>query len=213
MTVMLARLSLVQWLSPAFPTGAFACSHGLEHAIATGRIGTAAETASWLRDILELGAGWQDAVLLALALRAGADRDRLDALARALQPSAERLAETLDQGAAFAATVAALTGRDHPARALPVAVGEAAAPLGLPAAEVIAHYLHAFAGSLVSVAVRFVPLGQTAGQAVLGGLHRPIAALAARAVRADEDDLGGAALGADLAAMRHETMATRIFRT
>ncbi|PKP74000.1 MAG: urease accessory protein UreF, partial [Alphaproteobacteria bacterium HGW-Alphaproteobacteria-6] len=189
MTATLARLSLVQWLSPAFPTGAFACSHGLEQAIASGRIGTAAETASWLRDILDVGAGWQDAVLVSLALRTDADPDaldRLDALARALQPSAERLAETLDQGTAFAATVAALTGRALPARALPVAVGEAAAPLGLPAAEVIAHYLHGFAANLVSAAVRFVPLGQTAGQAVLGGLHRPIAALAARAAGAGE---------------------------
>ncbi len=208
-----ALLSLIQWLSPAFPTGGFACSHGLEWAISAGRVGSARALAAWLADLLDCGAGWQDAVLLSLALRAGADHAALDDLARALQPSAERLSETLDQGRAFAATVAALTGRDLPPRALPVAVGAAARPLGLDPAEVIGLYLHAFAGNLVSVATRFVPLGQTEGQAVLHGLHRPIADLARRAAGAEEGDLGGAALGADLAAFRHETMDVRLFRT
>ena len=30
------RLSLIQWLSPGFPTGGFAYSHGLEQAMADG---------------------------------------------------------------------------------------------------------------------------------------------------------------------------------
>ncbi|WP_347311249.1 urease accessory protein UreF [Defluviimonas sp. SAOS-178_SWC] len=213
MTALIARLDLIQYLSPAFPTGAFAYSHGLEWAIADGRVKSASALTNWLTDILRFGAGWQDAVLLSLALRTGADLGALDDLARALQPSAERLAETLDQGAAFAATVSALTGRDLAARALPVAVGEATAPLGLPEEEVIAQYLHAFAGNLVSAAIRFMPLGQTEGQAVLHRLHPAIVEIARRAAGADEADLGGATLGADLAAMRHETMEVRIFRT
>jgi len=208
-----ARLTLVQWLSPAFPTGAFAYSHGLEAAIAEGKIASGTDLALWLSGILEFGAGWQDAVLLSMALKDGAEHGALDELARALQPSAERLSETLDQGAALAVTVAALTGRDLPARALPVALGEAAAGLALAPAEVIGLYLHAFASNLVSAAVRFVPLGQTEGQVVLAGLHARIAALAERAAHAGEGDLGGAALGADMAAMRHETMETRIFKT
>ena len=208
-----ARLTLAQWLSPSFPTGAFAYSHGLEWAIAEGRIGSAGDLAPWLGGILDHGSGWQDAVLLSLALCKGADHDALDDLARALQPSSERLTETLDQGAALALTVAALTGRVLPPRALPVALGEAAAPLGLDRHEVIGLYLHAFAGNLVAAAVRFVPLGQTEGQAVLAGLHGRIADLAVRAAESGEDDLGGVALGADMAALRHEGMETRIFRT
>ena len=205
-------LSLVQWLSPAFPTGAFAASHGLEWEIAQG-MRSADQVAGWLADVLAFGAGWQDAVLLALALRPGADHDALAGVARALAGSAERLSETLDQGTAFARTVAGVTGRDLPAWPLPVAVGQAAAGLGLPVAEVVALYLHGFAGNLVTVAVRFVPLGQTEGQAVLAGLHPLIGELAARAVGAGLDDLASAAFRADLAAMRHETMDVRIYRT
>jgi urease accessory protein len=137
----------------------------------------------------------------------------LAALAVALQPSAERLRETAEQGAAFARAVGALAGRESVAYPLPVAVGAAAAGLGLPAAQVIALYLHGFASNLVSVAVRFVPLGQNDGQAALASLHPLIDALALEAAGLGVEDITTAAFGADLAAMRHETMDVRIFKT
>lgn len=206
-------LTLMQYLSPAFPTGAFAYSHGLEWAISAGRMRSAADMRDWLSGVLEHGTGWQDAVLLSLALRPGADHDALSCLARALQSSAGRLAETTDQGAAFARTVAAMTGRHLPARPLPVAVGEAAAGLGLAAETIIACYLHAFTANLVSVATRFVPLGQTEAQRVPASLHPLIAAIAARAAVAGEDDIRSASLAADLAAMAQETLDVRLFRS
>ncbi len=206
-------LTLVQWLSPSFPTGGFAYSHGLEAAIAGGEVTSAPALRQWLAEVLEFGAGRQDAVLLVQALAPGADHGALDALARALAPSSERLMETLDQGTAFARTVAGLTGRDLPPRCLGVAVGEAAAPLGLMPEQVVTLYLHSFASTLTSVAMRFMPLGQAAGQAVLTALHPTIEAVAAEAITLGLDDLGTAALGADMAAMRHETMEVRIFRT
>jgi urease accessory protein len=208
-----ALLSLVQWLSPAFPTGAFACSHGLEQVITDGQVHDSATLTNWLIEILTLGTGRQDAILLAHALDEDADHDALSDMARALAPSLERLTETLDQGAAFARTVAALTGQDRPPRPLPIAVGAAAGALGLPKAQVIALYLHAFASNLVSVAVRFVPLGQTDGQRVLATLHPLIGQIANDAAQASLDDIGTASFAADIAAMRHETLAVRIFRT
>jgi urease accessory protein len=206
-------LTLVQWLSPAFPTGGFAYSHGLEQVVTDGIVRDGTGLGRWLGDVLRHGAGRQDAILLSAALRRDADHGRLAAMACALAPSAERLSETCEQGAAFARTVSAVTGRALPPRPLPVALGEAASPLGLPAEQVIGLYLHAFASNLVSAAVRFVPLGQNDGQSVLAALHPRIAALAAEAVELDLCDLTSAALGADLAAMRHETMEVRIFKT
>lgn len=206
-------LALVQYLSPAFPTGGFAYSHGLEQVIAEGTVRDAAALEAWLSDVLRHGAGWQDAVLLALTLREGADPAALADLARALAPSSERLRETEEQGAALARTVAALTGRALPPAPLPVALGQAAQPLGLPPAQVIALFLHSFASNLVSVATRAVPLGQTEAQAVLARLHPLCQALAERAALAGEADLGAAALAADLAAMRHETLDVRLWKT
>jgi urease accessory protein len=209
----LGLLQLVQWLSPAFPTGAFAYSHGLEFEVSAGRVTSAVELDDWLRGVLGFGAGWQDAVILSQALDLNANLSALATLAEALAPSAERLVETLEQGAAFARATSALTGFDLPACALPVAVGQAARTLSLPKTQVIALYLHGFTANLVSAAVRFVPLGQTEGQGVLAGLHPVIQSLAAKAATATLDDLATSALRADLASMRHETMPVRIFRT
>lgn len=207
------QLTLIQWLSASFPTGAFAYSHGLEQALADGVVTDAAGFSDWLTGVLEHGAGWQDAVLLSLALRPDADHPALADLARALAPSAERLAETLDQGTAFARTVSALTGRRIAAAPLPVALGAAASVLALPPDDIIAQAVHAFAANLCTVATRAIPLGQTEGQAVLAAQHGRITALATRAVTATEDDLGNAALAADLWALRHETLDVRIYRT
>lgn len=207
----IAHLTVVHWLSPGFPTGAFAYSHGLESEVANGTVRDAASLETWLGNILRFGAGWQDAVLLCAALTE--DCDALDDLARAVQPSAERLQESAGQGAAFARTVAGMTGRILPSRLLPVAVGEAAAPLGLPRQDVIALYLQGFAGNLVTIAIRHLPLGQTEGQGVLTRLLPLIHDLARAAATAPLDALGSCALAGDLAAFQHETQEVRIFRT
>ncbi len=208
-----ADLTLVQLLSPAFPTGAFAYSHGLEQVIADGTVHDAASLGDWLGAVLRYGSGWQDAVLLGMALQSGADLDAVDALALALAASAERLTETTEQGAAFARAAAQVVGTPQPPRALPVAVAAATRPLGPPPERVIALYMQGFATNLVTIGVKAIPLGQSAGQGVLAGLLPDIAAQAARAVTAGPDDLGTACLAADLAAMRHETLETRIYRT
>lgn len=208
-----ARLLAVQLLSPAFPTGAFAYAQGLEWVMDQGAVRDGATLAVWLADVLEHGSGWSDAVILSLALRPGADLAALDDLARALCLTAERLTEVMEQGAAFARAAAALTGAPADAAALPVAVGRACAGLGLTRAEVIALFLHGQALAQVQAAVRFMPLGQGEGQRILAGLSPLILRLAARAGDAGEDDLGGCAIGAEMAQALHETMETRIFRT
>ncbi len=208
-----AALTLQHWLSPAFPTGAFAYSHGLEQVVARGEVHDAGSLEVWLIDIMCFGTGWQDAVLLSLALSEGSDLDHLDAFAVALQPSSERLTEAQEQGAAFARTVAQITGRDLPARTLPIAVAEAAHPLGLPREVVIAAYLQAFLTNLVTIAIRHIPLGQGAGHGVLARCLERVPELAQDATLAQMDALGNSCLSADLAAMEHETKDIRLFRT
>ena len=202
-------LTLTQWLSPAFPLGSFAYSHGLEAAIAAGQVTDAAGLERWLRVVLTRGTGIMDATLLCHAL-AGAE---MAPTARALAPSRERWEEAEAQGTAFVDTVNAITGQTLSPAPLPVAVGVAARGLSLSGEEVAALYLHAFTSNLVSAAVRFVPLGQSEGQAVLSRLHDDIAATAKRATAMDIADLGTAAPGADMAAMAHETLNVRIFKT
>jgi urease accessory protein len=211
---------LFAWFSPAFPTGGFAWSHGLETTAAEGLAGNEHALGDWLEDVLTRGAGWNDAVLFALAYRAAAsgDDDALNdiaALAAALSPSRERLAETLGQGEAFLAAVRtgwpAAAPELHGRTSYPVAAGAACALIGAPLRAALGAYLTTFCANLIAAGVRLSACGQSGGVRVLARLHPLIARSAARAETAGEDDLGACALAADIASMRHETLEGRLF--
>lgn len=205
-------LKLTQMLSPGFPISAYAYSHGLEAEIANGRVLTGGDLKDWVATVLEAGAGLCDAALM-LAAFGGEPADDLSDLARALAGSAERWEETRDQGAALARTLASMGQGDGVARPYPVAMGLAARGLDLSPETLAALYLQAFAANLVSAAVRFVPLGQAEGQRVLAGLHFVIDRVARRVATEGLEAIGQASFGADLAAMEHEGLEVRIFRT
>jgi urease accessory protein len=58
-------LLLLTWMSPAFPTGAFAYSHGLEWAIDSRLLRVGEDLKGWIGDLLRQGSGWNDAVIFA----------------------------------------------------------------------------------------------------------------------------------------------------
>ncbi len=205
-------LILSQWLSPAFPIGAFAFSHGIEAAVADGRITDASGLRDWLTDLLEHGSARSDVVLLAAAYRSE-DLAEVQETALAIQPSAERLEETVQLGAAFGRTVRDVWSLDLPDLAYPVAVGRAAALRGLPLEETAGLYAQAFLSNLVSAAIRLVPLGQTEGQGVLASLQERCHDLAEEAPGFTLDDLASTAFLSDVQAMRHETHSPRIFQS
>jgi urease accessory protein len=210
-----ALLKLMTWLSPAFPVGGFSYSNGLEWAVRSAAVKSAADVEAWLADILDHGAAWCDAVLFAEAWRACGDANRFAKaveLARALAPSAERLLETTQQGAAFA--MASQPWRSGSGDApYPIAVGALAGRHGIALDLALAAFLNAQLSNLVSAAVRLVPLGQSEGVAILARLAPAVACTASRAAVSSLDDLGGFAFTADIASMKHETLEPRLFRT
>ena len=210
-------LHLLAWLSPAFPTGGFAYSHGLEWAVEAGDIRDGDTLHAWLTDVLAHGSGRSDTVLLRHAHRAGFDLGALGdivSLAMAVAPARERRDEALYQGRAFLLAVTAWLGMALPAdMPYAVAVGAAAGRAGVPEDDAAAAYLQAFASNLISAAVRLVPLGQTTGLRVLVALEDTIVSVADATQGATLDDVGGCAFRSDLAAMRHETQYTRLFRS
>ena len=171
-----ALWKLATWLSPSYPVGAFAYSHGLESAVAAGDVTDAASAAGWIGDCVAQGAGRGDAILLAHAWRAeragdAAALDELAELALALAPSSKRWLETEAQGAAFAAATGAAWDHELAPQPYPVAVGRAAARHALPLGPTALCYLHAFASNLVSACVRLVPLGPERRPAGAGVAH------------------------------------------
>jgi len=229
-----ALYRLLAFLSPAFPTGAFTYSHGLEQVIEEGRVKTAGDLARWLEDILRYGAGRSDAILLKetfqAAMRGDAETVReLRELGLALQPSRERHLETSAQGTAFfdavskswlpeeggqaGALVRSFAGTGREPWPYPVALGLVCAAHRIPENAAVMSFLHAFAANIVSAAVRAVPLGQSDGQKVLAGLEPVVFEVAAEAQRSGQDDLGSSVFLADIASMAHETQYSRLFRS
>jgi urease accessory protein len=210
----LCAMHLLAWLSPAFPTGGYAYSHGIEWAVECGDIVDGETLRFWLADVLRHGSGHNDAILLRHAHRPGSDCAALNELAVAIAASRERRAETLDQGTAFIAAAAAWHPPELPQRvAYPIAVGALAGRHGIDEDTTTSAYLQAVTANLISAAVRLVPLGQSTGLRVLAALEPNILLVAAMTRDATLDDLGGCAFRSDIAAMRHETQYTRLFRS
>lgn len=205
-------LTLTQWLSPAFPVGAFAYSHGIETAIHEGWIADAGGLEDWLRDCLSDGSGRADAIWMRLA-HAADDPLEIDANARSFAIAEERLREAERQGAAFVGTVNAVWGMALPDMLLPVAVGRAAKLAELDIDATAALFLQAFVANLTSSAVRLSPIGQTAGQKVIRNLQPLCLQIAEDTKNADMTEVFGNAFLSDISAMAHETLEPRLFQS
>jgi len=220
-----ALYRLLAWLSPAYPTGAFSYSHGIEYAVEAGLVTGRESLLAWVGHILAEGAGRVDALLFCAAYEAAHDTAALDGiveLASAFRGTAETALESAQQGAAFlAATRAAwpdarleafAARRGEGAVALPVAVALACA--GRISLELaLAAYLQAFGANLISAGVRLIPLGQTEGQRALAALEPVVARAAAAALATPIEEIGSSALMVDWTSMRHETQYSRLFRS
>ena len=220
-----ALYRLLAWLSPAYPTGAFSYSHGIEYAVEAGLVTSRESLTAWLGHILAEGAGRVDAMLFRAAYESADDAAALDGvaeLAAAFRGTAETALESAQQGAAFlAATRAAWPDARLEAFAarlgegviaLPVAVALACA--GRVSLELaLAGYLQAFGANLISAGVRLIPLGQTEGQQALAALEPVVARAVAAALATPIEEIGSSALMVDWTSMRHETQYSRLFRS
>ena len=216
------------WLSPAFPIGAFAYSHGLEAAVDRGWVTSRHSLEPWLTDLVTSGSLSNDLILLAAAWRATnaselAQLHEIAELGAALQPSAERFLEATQQGRSLLLQIAAAWPAPAPIPLpLPqetddiiyaVALGIVAALHEIPLAETLRAYAVAFLGNLTSAAIRLSIIGPTEAQQITAALLPRLIDEADRADNATLDDIGSATWRSDLASLLHETQHTRLFRS
>jgi urease accessory protein len=228
-----ALVRLLSWLSPAFPVGGFAYSHGLEAAVEHQLVNSAQTLREWIEGAICFGSARGDAVILAVAHQAvvhqagavgdcGGLREVAD-LARLLFGAPELAAESLVQGNAFWRTVKAAwphpefdrLGAELPDSkiAYPIAVAVAAAVYGIGQGDAIVAYLHSVAANGVSAAIRLGVIGQTDGQRITRALEPVVLKTAKTAEGSSLEDIGSASLAIDMMALRHETQTTRLFRS
>lgn len=225
-----ALLRLMAWLSPSFPVGAYAYSHGAEAAVETGRVLNRDQAIEWISFVLQHGTGRMDADLFVSAYLA-TEENNIDAVldvvthADALKGTKELGLESRAQGQAFCDAVLAawpdekltaitdeIKAQDlQPSYATSVAIASALAGVGLQAA--LGAYLHAFCANIASAVVRLVPLGQTDGQKIIAALEPLVEQVLAEALERDPNDIGSAAFMVDWLSMTHETQYSRLFRS
>jgi len=225
-----ALLRQQSWLSPAFPTGSYSYSHGIEWAVEAGYIHDRKSLVDWLEADLCYGSGRNEAIFFIEARRSATDGDceallEIAELAAAFRSTSEFALETSQQAASCLATL----GRVWPdpfleslsgllselgiAPVLSVVLGVRAAREKIPATLALSAFLQSYLANLVTAGVRLVPLGQTDGQLAIAELEEAVLSASLEAERATIQDLGSAAFMVDLASASHETQYTRLFRS
>ena len=226
----LALLRLQSWLSPAFPTGSYSYSHGLEWAVEAGYINDRASLVDWLEADLLYGSGRNEAIFFGEAWRSARDNDctkllEIAELAAAFRGTAEFALESSQQASACRTTLrqvwpdrlldslSKLLSDRHVPPALAVILGVRSAREGIPMSLALPAFLQSCVANFVTAGVRLIPLGQTDGQLAIAALEQAVLAASAQARNATIDDLGSAAFMVDLCSMAHETQYTRLFRS
>ncbi len=225
-----ALLQLMWLASPALPVGGFSYSEGLETAVDEGRIGDETGTARWLGDQLQLCLQRADLPLLASAFKAWqrADAARLTALndwALQTRETFEMRQQTEQMGRSLADWLRQRHPDDarlpllaalQPSPTWPVAFALAAAATGAPLRESLLAFGFGWAENMVQSAIKSVPLGQSAGQRLLGTLAQALPAAVdaalATAIAGDGARQNLAPMLAIIAA-RHEAQYSRLFRS
>jgi urease accessory protein len=226
----LALLRLQTWLSPAFPTGSYSYSHGLEWAVEAGHVHDGKSLVNWLEADLCYGSGRNEAIFFIEAWRCAMNDDReklleIAELAAAFRGTSEFALESSQQAVACLGTLrkvwpdpvldwlSEILCERQVQPALAVVLGVRSARQGIPANLALPAFLQSCIANLVTAGVRLVPLGQTDGQLAIAELEEAVLGASAQAQEATIDDLGSAAFMVELASMAHETQYTRLFRS
>ena len=225
-----ALLQLMWLASPALPVGGFSYSEGLETAVDEGRVSDEAGAALWLGDQLRLSLQRAELPLLASAFKAWqrGDAARIAELndwalqtreTREMRQQTEQMGRSLTDWLrqrhpddASLHLLAAL----QPAPTWPVAFALAAATTGAPLRESLLAFGFGWAENMVQAAIKSVPLGQSAGQRLLGTLAQALPAVVDAAITTAAAGDGARQNFAPMLAIvsaRHEAQYSRLFRS
>ena len=216
-------LQLIWLASPALPVGGFSYSEGLEAGIEWAGLGTEQAVSDWLVDQLHLSLARADLAVLAQAIPAWrkADMPRIRSLndwVFQTRESAEFLLQTEQMGRSFVEWLklhhddAASVFEALPA-SYPVAFAFAASHTNASVRDACLAFGFGWAENMIGAAVKAVPLGQSAGQRMLGRLAAEIPTAVDVAITLPDADRQACSPMLAVLSSRHETQYSRLFRS
>jgi urease accessory protein len=222
-----ALTRLMQLSSQALPIGGYSHSQGLESAVERRVVRDESSLKRWIADSLEYCMGSFEIPCLLCMTAAWAAHD--GALAAALnddylasRESAELRSAAVQMGHSLRALLSVLA--DLPPElldrlraienpSLPCAWSAAASAWRIAPSDAVTGYLWAWAENQVLVAIKTLPLGQSAGQRLLLELGPRIAQLAEAGAAFPARPWSNFAPGLAILASQHETQYSRLFRS
>ncbi|MGJ7496657.1 urease accessory protein UreF [Variovorax sp. RT4R15] len=216
-------LQLIWLASPALPIGGFSYSEGLEAGVEWAGLATEAQAANWIADQLHLSLARGDLPVVAQSIAAWRDGDAdrirtLNAWVLQTRESAEFLLQTEQMGRSFVEWLK--LHHDDVASSFeglpvtyPVAFAFAASRTQASLRDGCLAFAFGWAENMVGAAVKSVPLGQSAGQRMLGRLAEEIPAAVDRAVTLSDDERQAFSPMLAVYSARHETQYSRLFRS
>ena len=220
-----ATVVLLQLCDSLFPVGAFAHSDGLETAVSGGRVSDLAGLRAWVDALLAETIAECEAPAVGAAHAAALRRDvvalaALDEELHAMRPSAAGRAASRTMGTRLLRTwqhirptgaVAAIQGALQQAT-YPVAFGIVCAASEIPVRATLESFMYTRLAATVSSAMRLMPLGQHDAHTLLAEMLQQVPSRAA-AVAADPAPPRCFVPLADIAAMGHQYLHSRLFRS
>jgi urease accessory protein len=187
-----------------------------------GWVCDAASAHGWIEGLLSRQVATLDAPLLArfhaaFAANAVQDIERYREISSAARETAELQLEEEQLGLALARVLrdagVPSSERCRELGSFVAVFAYACVYFGIERRAAIAAFLFMVAENQVIAAIKLVPLGQSAGQAVLGRLLACIEGLTDAALALGDDEIGAFTPGLSLASALHETQYTRLFRS
>lgn len=216
-------LQLIWLASPALPVGGFSYSEGLEAAIEWAGVGHEEGACEWLADQLHLSLARSDLAIVAQAIPAWRNGElarirELNDWVLQTRESAEFRLQTEQMGRSFVEWLKlghadAATVFDTLPASYPIAFAFAAGRTEAPVGDACLAFAFGWAENMAAAAVKAVPLGQSAGQRILGRLAAEIPSAVDRALALADDERQAFSPMLAVLSARHETQYSRLFRS
>lgn len=222
------QLALMQLSDSFFPSGSFTLSHGLECLVQEGKLRGSEDLQTFLRLLLRNKVAPTDVVALIHAYQ-GSANDDLEAVRQAdarlfAQTLVEKTRETQRKSGRALLMVASSTWQDSQLNSLnedaatgkihclhPVIFAVVGRAAGLSKWDTVLAFLHSFVTGLLGAAIRLGVVGHLQAQQVLRQLAPDIEAACQTAASMSLDEMWSCTPFIDIAQMRHQKLALRLF--